>query len=140
LTTIARFEPKAIPQADTLMSQVLGLSVLRFMLSLDPPTLAKVIPVEGDVLLEALPGLFPGASAWVESLPETFLTAPSREQAIATEIMELLPEPLRREFRRITPNLARALRWMASRLGRTSLWLTGVPPGGRWTEWCGGQA
>lgn len=137
---LARFDPNVIPEIDAALSHVVGLSILRFFLNMDSESLTRLVPPkEGEVTLDALPGLFPQASQWVESLPEVFLLAPSRERAIGEAVFGLSPQDLRRECKRITPNLARALRWMASRIDRRPVWIGGIPRGGRWTEWCGGE-
>jgi len=112
------------------------------MLALDGQDLDRAIPDEREreLNIDPFPGLFPQACGWIESLPEAFIAAPSLERAIAERILNVSAEALRRECSRITPKLARALRWMARKLDRTPFWIGGVPRDGPWTEWCGGRA
>ncbi len=136
---LARLEPKLIPKTKTALCQVAGLAVLRFILSLDAQEMAQALPVEGELHISTLPGLLPQACEWVESLPESLMAAPSRERAIADRVFGISPEAFRRECKRITPSLARALLWMADKIRRSPEWVSGLPRKGRWTQWCGGD-
>jgi hypothetical protein len=137
---LAQFESKVIPQLETALSDVFGLAVLQFIVRMDLQEAARVLPVDGDLHnLNFWPGLTPQGCAWVESLPESFMAAPSRERAIAEKIFGAKAEAVKSRCKLLTLNIAHALRWTARRIDRSPRWLSGIPRGGKWTAWCGGE-
>jgi serine/threonine protein kinase len=138
-TVLGRFEPRLVSQIPVLLAQVAGLGALLFFLTLDPDQLHRAIPDQDDLSIPTLPGLFPQGCEWVESLPEAFLAKRSLERAVADKVFKTSSQALRDACKRTTPQLARALRWTAGKLSMSSLWIGGIPRGGQWTAWCGGQ-
>lgn len=137
LNTIKHAETRLANETETVLSQVMGLSVLRFLITLNPADLARLVPIQGSVLLDALPGLFPGVTDWIESLPKSFLTSPTRERNVAAGVFGVSPKEFREQCNRITPNLLRALQGTARHFDNSPHWISGALEKGTWHKWCG---
>ena len=136
---LKRAEPETEAVLDDVLVLVGGLVALVSLLDTSPEDLARAVPEEGDLNIAFFPAFAPQACQWVESLPALFMHTPALERAAAKELFGRTADDLRGDCKRITPQLARILRWTASQLNRATTWIGEIPRGGSWSKWCGGE-
>jgi hypothetical protein len=118
---------------------VAGLTVLAFLLRLDPTELVRRIPPAGELDIPALPGFIPGGCEWLESLPARFMESPSLEKTVARAMFDLAATELRARCGSLSKALATAVLWSANATRKSPVWISGIPRGGSWEKWTGAQ-